>query len=112
MGFLSFAVPFLAAVFLVLGDFMQRGHGVPKLDMFLAGATATPAAAHAAAAHAAAAGISARPLFTAPLVEFTFHGVPVFLTIPDCLALIASSIMVVRFLAWALAPLRKGRVDD
>lgn len=106
MGFLSFAVPFLAAAFLIAGDLMNRGHAFPKVDLFLASATATPAAAHAAA------GMTARPLFTAPLFHFEFHGGLVFLTIPDCLALIASTIMVARFLAWALAPLRKGGSDD
>lgn len=106
MGFLSFAVPFLAAAFLVVGELMQRGHAVPRFDMVLAGATASPAAVHAAA------GMTARPLFTAPLIHFEFGGSLVFLTIPDCLALIASAIMVTRFMAWAVAPLRKGGSDD
>ena len=106
MGFLSFAVPVLAAIFLIVGDFAQRGQAFPKFDMFLASATATPAAAHAAA------GMTARPFFTAPLAHFRFGDLPVYLTIPDCLALVASAIMVVRFLAWAVAPLRKGGADD
>lgn len=108
MGFLSFAVPILAAAFYVLADLMQHKQAFPKFDLFLAASTATPAAAHVAA------GIGNRPvpLFTAPLLEFDFHGVPAFLTIPDCLALAASAVMLIRFLAWAIAPLRKGGSDD
>lgn len=110
MGFLSFAVPLLAAAFLIVGDFVHSRQAFPKFDLFLASATAAPAAAQMSAGMGA--GMGARPLFTAPLVEFTFHGLPVFLTIPDCLALIASAIMVTRFFAWALSPLKKGGKDD
>jgi len=109
MAFLSFAVPVLAAFFFVVGDMMQQRHALPRFDLLLASATATPAAANVAA------GFGSSPksvsLFTAPLVEFTFNGVPVYLTIPDCLALIASTIMLVRFMAWAVAPFRKGADD-
>jgi hypothetical protein len=109
VGFLSFAVPVLAAAFLVLGDFMQARASIPRFDLFLASATATPAAAHVAAGL----GAGAKPvsLFTAPLVEFMFHGQPVFLTIPDCLALIASAMMIARFVVWVLSPLRNGGDD-
>lgn len=110
MNFLFLAAPVVAAVLLIAAEIMNHRQAFPKFDIFLAAGTAAPAAASTAA------GMSGKPvsLFTAPLVEFMFHGLPVFLTIPDCLALIASVIMVVRFVAWALSPIRgrKGGADD
>lgn len=109
MGFLTYAVPIMAALFFVVGDLIQNRHPLPRMDLFLASATATPAAASVAAGFGA--GSAPVSLFTAPLVEFPFHGLPVYLTIPDCLALIASAIMLIRFLAWVVTPFRKGGPD-
>lgn len=108
MGFISYILPLIVAAIFVAGELMQHKQEFPRVDLLLAGTTASPAVAHAAT------GFGSRPvpLFSAPLVEFQFHGLPVFLTIPDCLALLASIIMAIRFAAWASAPLRKGGGDD
>lgn len=108
MGLISYMLPIIAAAIYVAGELMQHKQAIPRFDLILAGTTASPAVAHAATGF----GSRSIPLFSAPLVEFQFHGQIVHLTIPDCLALVASAIMLVRFAAWACAPLRKGARDD
>ncbi|AKU43265.1 hypothetical protein RCCRONUS_21 [Rhodobacter phage RcCronus] len=107
MGVLALALPLLAALFLIVGDMMNHRAQFPKFDLFLASATAAPVATHQAASAWVAPHPAPLPLFTAPLVEFEFHGALVFLTTPDVLALIASAIMLVRFVAWAIQPVTR-----
>lgn len=111
MGVLALALPLLAAVFIIVGDLMNHRAVFPKFDLFLASATAAPVATHHATATLATPHPGAVSLFTAPLLEFEFNGAPVFLTTPDVLALIATAVMLVRFIAWAVQPVvrRKGK---
>lgn len=101
---------FLVALFTTFMDHTMR-HGLPRPDLFLAAAAATPAATEAA--------MSALPFatqgprfFSVPLVAFPWGGVTVHLTAPDLLAVISSAVLVTRFMAWALPPLIAARKRD
>ena len=95
----------LAAISLCVWGHTMRG-GLPKMDLFLASAAASPVATGKVIAFNSTSPEAIR-FFNAPIYEFTISGIPVFLTAPDVLALASSVVLLVRFVAWAVAPLVK-----
>lgn len=91
----------VAIALFVWGDHMR--HGLPKFDLLLASTAAAPVAMKSVVHPAMDS--SAIRFFTAPLLEFDWHGIPTYLTAPDCLALASSFVLVLRFLVWTICPL-------
>lgn len=93
------------AVVAPLVDTMTR-HPAPRPDLYLAAAAATPAAAELALSRAP---IETPRLFSVPFLTLDFAGQAAHLTLPDLLALLSSAVLLVRFIAWALAPLWRAK---
>lgn len=74
---------------------------LPKFDIILAAATASPVAT-TQVAHALDHTGPAR-FFTVPVFEFTYSGSPVFVTAPDVLALASSFVLIARFCSWGIS---------
>jgi hypothetical protein len=113
MGLILGGLAALSIFVFIWGEIMRAP--LPRLDLLLASAAASPIATEGLVIATAAGAARTAPgmrFFNAPILEFTWSGIPVFLTAPDALAFASSLVLLIRFFAWAIAPLVARRKSE